>query len=47
MATGFVRVMLLPSEWIGKRTIRYVDRADAERPKKQSARVYFDEPFRL
>ena len=25
--TAFVRVMLLPSEWAGKRTIRYVDTA--------------------
>jgi len=41
-ATAFVRVMLLPREWRGKRTIRYVDPADAERPKLQTARVYFD-----
>ena len=41
-ATAFVRVMLLPREWRGKRTVRYLDPADAERPKLQSARIYFD-----
>ena len=30
--TGFVRVLLLPAEWAGKRTIRYVDPADEDRP---------------
>jgi hypothetical protein len=41
-ATAFVRVMLLPREWRGKRTVRYVDPADAERPKRQQAKIYFD-----
>jgi len=41
-ATAFARVMLLPREWRGQRTIRYVDPADAERPKLQQARVFFD-----
>ena len=36
--------MLLPLEWEGRRTISYVDPADAERPKTQRATVYFDEP---
>jgi hypothetical protein len=40
--SAFARVMLLPRRWRGKRTIRYVDPADAERPKLQQARVYFD-----
>jgi len=44
--TAFVRVMLLPAEWEGKRTIRYVREEDAERPKLQRARVYFDVPLR-
>ena len=43
--SAFVRVMLLPAEWRGKRTIRYVDPADAERPKLQRATVFFDEPL--
>jgi hypothetical protein len=43
--TAFVRVMLLPGEWEGKRTIRYVDPADDEKPKLQKATVFFDEPI--
>ena len=31
--TAFVRVLLLPAEWQGKRTIRYVDPADEDKPK--------------
>jgi hypothetical protein len=45
--TAFVRVMLLPREWAGKRTIRYVDPADAEKPKTQRATVFLDEPIEL
>jgi quercetin dioxygenase-like cupin family protein len=40
--TAFVRVLVLPGEWEGKRTIRYVDPADEHRPKLQRARVYFE-----
>ena len=40
--TAFVRVLVLPSEWEGKRTITYVDPADAEKPKLQSARIYLE-----
>jgi hypothetical protein len=40
--TAFVRVMLLPREWRGKRTVRYLDPADAERPKLQQAKITFD-----
>jgi hypothetical protein len=43
--TAFVRVMLLPSEWEGKRTIRYVDPADEVKPKLQRPRVFFDRPL--
>jgi hypothetical protein len=45
--TAFVRVMLLPREWEGKRTIRYVDPADEEKPKLQRPTVYFDQPLAL
>jgi quercetin dioxygenase-like cupin family protein len=45
--TAFVRVLLLPREWEGKRTIRYVDPADEEKPKLQRATVFFDVPLRL
>ncbi len=41
--TAFVRVMVLPGVWEGKRTIRYVDPADEEKPKLQRARVYFEQ----
>ena len=46
-ATAFVRVMVLPREWEGKRTIRYVDPADEEKPKLQRATVYVEEPVQL
>ena len=45
--TTFVRVLLLPREWAGKRTIRYVDPADESKPKLQRATVFFDEPIEL
>jgi quercetin dioxygenase-like cupin family protein len=40
--TAFVRVLVLPQEWAGKRTIRYVDPADEDRPKLQRATVYLE-----
>ena len=43
--TAFVRVMLLPAEWAGRRTIRYTDLADADRPARQRARVFGEEPL--
>jgi hypothetical protein len=44
---SFVRVMLLPREWEGKRTIRYVLPEDADKPKTQRATVFFDQPIDL
>ena len=41
-ATAFVRVMILPAEWAGKRTIRYVDPADDDLPKLQKPTVYLE-----
>jgi quercetin dioxygenase-like cupin family protein len=43
--TAFVRVLVLPREWQGERTIRYVDPADEEKPKLQRARVYLEQPL--
>jgi quercetin dioxygenase-like cupin family protein len=43
--TAFVRVLVVPREWAGKRTIRYVDPADEDKPKLQRAKVFFDEPI--
>ena len=45
--SGGMRVMVLPAEWEGKRTITYVDPADAGRPKLQSARVYLERVIAL
>jgi quercetin dioxygenase-like cupin family protein len=42
--TAFVRVMLLPAEWAGKRTIKYVDPADADKPKTQRAQIFLEQP---
>ena len=40
--SAFVRVLLLPVEWEGKRTIRYADPADGDKPKLQRPTVFFD-----
>ena len=45
--SAFVRVMVLPREWQDKRTIRYLDPADEEKPKLQKPTVYFDRPIQL
>ena len=45
--TAFVRVLLLPQEWAGKRTIRYLDPADEAKPKLQRATVLLEHPLEL
>ncbi len=45
--TAFVRVLVLPREWAGTRTIRYLDPADEDKPKLQRATVFLEEPLRL
>lgn len=45
-ASAFVRVMLLPAEYAGKRTIAYVDPADAEKPRRQRATIFVEAPVR-
>lgn len=45
--TAFVRVMLLPREWEGRRTIRYLDPADEDKPKLQRATVFLEAPVEL
>jgi hypothetical protein len=37
--------MLLPAEWVGQRTIRYVDPADEDKPKLQRARILLEHPI--
>jgi quercetin dioxygenase-like cupin family protein len=44
--TAFARVLLLPRQWAGKRTIRYVDPADEERPKRQRATIFLEQAIR-
>ena len=44
--TSFVRVLVLPAEWAGKRTIRYVEPVDQASP-TQSATVYLEHPIAL
>jgi quercetin dioxygenase-like cupin family protein len=41
--SAFIRVLVLPEEWAGKRTITYVDPADAEKPKTQRPTVYLEQ----
>ena len=43
--TAFVRVMLLPAEWAGRRTIRYLDPADEDKPRLQRATVLLEAPL--
>jgi len=43
--SAFVRVLLLPAEWAGRRTIHYLDPADDERPKLQRATVLLEVPL--
>jgi quercetin dioxygenase-like cupin family protein len=45
--TAFVRVLLLPREWEGKRTIRYLDPADEDTPKLQRATIFLEQPVAL
>ncbi len=42
--SAFVRVLVLPTEHAGQRTIRYVDPADAEKPKTQTAQILSERP---
>jgi quercetin dioxygenase-like cupin family protein len=42
--SAFVRVLVLPAEWEGKRTIKYVDPADADKPKTQRATIFLEQP---
>jgi hypothetical protein len=42
--SAFVRAMLVPRAWEGRRTIRYVDPADEEKPKLQRATVFVEQP---
>ncbi len=43
--TAFVRVLILPAEWAGRRTIRYLDAADEDKPRLQRATVLLEAPL--
>ena len=43
--SAFARVLLLPERFAGQRTIRYVDPADAERPRRQKATILLEQPL--
>ena len=43
--TAFVRVLVLPAVWAGRRTIRYVDPADEDKPRLQRATVLLEVPL--
>jgi hypothetical protein len=45
--SAFVRVMVLPREWAGKRTIRYLNPDDEARPSTQRAAVFLEHPVEL
>jgi len=45
--SAFVRLLLLPVEWQGRRSIHYLDPADEEKPKLQRATVLLEEPLTL
>jgi quercetin dioxygenase-like cupin family protein len=45
--SAFVRVLLLPAEWEGKRTVRYIDPADDDKPRLQQATVLLDHALEL
>jgi quercetin dioxygenase-like cupin family protein len=42
--SAFVRVLVLPVQYAGQRTIRYVDPADADKPKTQKAQIFSEQP---
>ena len=43
--TAFVRVLVLPAEWAGRRTLRYVDPADENQPRLQRVTVLLEAPL--
>jgi quercetin dioxygenase-like cupin family protein len=43
--TSFVRVLWVPQEWEGRRTIRYVNAEDEDKPKTQRATVFLEVPL--
>lgn len=46
-STTFIRCMVLPMEWRGRNTIRYVRSEDADKPKLQQYRRYVDATIQI
>jgi hypothetical protein len=47
LETSFVRALVVPAEWAGKRTISYVDPASEDLPKLQQATVHREHALQL
>jgi len=47
VASGFVRVMILPRELLGKSSITYVKAEDIDKPKNQKYQIFIDTPITL
>ncbi len=47
LASGFVRVMILPRALLGKSSITYVNAEDLDKPKNQKYQVFIDTPIVL
>ena len=45
--TAFVRVMVLPADYLGRSSIQYVREEDREKPKLQRYQIFLDQPFEL
>jgi hypothetical protein len=45
--TAFIRVMVLPREYLGRSSIRYMKPEDQDKPKRQSYRIYIDQPIEI
>ena len=43
----FIRVMILPREFLGKSSFRFVNEADKERPRVQQYKIFVDAPIAL
>jgi len=45
--TAFIRVMVLPRDYLGRSSIRYVRPEDQDEPRRQVYRIYIDTPVML
>jgi len=47
VSTAFIRVMVLPRDYLGRSSIRYMKPEDQDKPKRQSYRIYIDQPIEI